>query len=311
MKRKRLTVMWMPSVSSGNRIHTVPYSLLYLCVTLLVISWLSLGLGGYLGNRLYHVNLDLQKRNSYLLQKEKELETLRHTMAQIQIDESVIRSLLGLDSSQAAAGNLGQGGEPSLYLASVHPNQTTSANDIQLFKKHAQPNSIVGRAQSLQEDLKELVEAMRDQRQNLDSTPSIIPVKTDEYWFSSGFGWRRSPFTGLREFHNGLDICGRMGTPIIAPADGTVSKSGKHRYLGKYLRMNHGSSIITTYGHLSGYNVKPGQKVRRGEVIGFMGNTGRSSGTHLHYTVRVKRKCVNPLNYILNSKRNHLLELPI
>jgi murein DD-endopeptidase MepM/ murein hydrolase activator NlpD len=152
---------------------------------------------------------------------------------------------------------------------------------------------------------------MRSQRENWDSTPSIMPVSVNDYWFSSGFGWRRSPFTGLKEFHNGLDISSGKGTPIIAPADGTVIKRGYDKYLGKFLKIDHGRKIITTYGHLSAYHVSPGQKVQRGDIVASMGNTGLSTGHHLHYMIKVKDRCVNPLHYILNAKANRLLVRPL
>jgi murein DD-endopeptidase MepM/ murein hydrolase activator NlpD len=176
------------------------------------------------------------------------------------------------------------------------------------LSKREQSTEIIDRAKDLQADFRELVEAMWDQRQALDSTPSIVPVKANSYWFSSGFGWRRSPFTGAKEFHNGLDICSNKGTPVVAPADGVVYRKGNHRYLGRYIRINHGRGVTTTYGHLSGHNVERGQKVKRGEVIGFMGNTGRSVGTHLHYSIRVRSKYVNPFHYILNTRRNRLVD---
>ena len=191
-------------------------------------------------------------------------------------------------------------------LTTIALNETMTSTRQPL--REEQSVSEVKKAKNLQADLRELVEAMWDQRQVLDSTPSILPVTTNSYWFSSGFGWRRSPFTGAKEFHNGLDICGQKGTPIVAPADGVVYRRGKHRYLGKYLRINHGRGVTTTYGHLSGYNVDRGQTVKRGDVIAFMGNSGRSSGTHLHYSVRVKRKYVNPFHYILNTRRNRLVD---
>jgi len=159
--------------------------------------------------------------------------------------------------------------------------------------------------------LLELVEIMRSQRQTWDSTPSILPVETDDYWFSSGFGWRLSPFTNLRDFHNGLDISSRKGTPIIAPANGKVIQRGRDKYLGKYVKIDHGGEVITLYGHLSGFDVSQGQKVKRGDTIGFMGNTGLSTGHHLHYTLKVRGKFANPLHYILNAKGNLLLARPL
>jgi murein DD-endopeptidase MepM/ murein hydrolase activator NlpD len=237
----------------------------------------------------------------------KDLDNLRDTIHQIQKDESVIRGFLGVDGDQKEESSLGQGGEPSTDLSTVALNDAMTFSTPPLSKRE-QSTEIIDRAKDLQADFRELVEAMWDQRQALDSTPSIVPVKANSYWFSSGFGWRRSPFTGAKEFHNGLDICSNKGTPVVAPADGVVYRKGNHRYLGRYIRINHGRGVTTTYGHLSGHNVERGQKVKRGEVIGFMGNTGRSVGTHLHYSIRVRSKYVNPFHYILNTRRNRLVD---
>ena len=306
MKRKRLTVMWVPSGSTRPRIFSFPKMLFFVCLGLFATSWLLLAMGGYLGNRLHHDTLKLREHNSRLQHKVKDLDSFRQTMQEIQKDESTVRSFLGVDGGQVGGLGFGQGGEPSLETVAINTSDTIMRattgppEDIQSL-------SILERSENLRRGLKELVEAMRNQKQLLDSTPSIVPVK-GHHWVSSGFGWRRSPFTGSKEFHNGLDICGRRGTPIIAPANGIVYKRGKHRYLGKYLRLKHGRGMVTTYGHLLKTTVSPGQKVKRGEVIAFMGNSGRSSGTHLHYTVRLNRRCVNPFHYMLNTKNNRLAD---
>ena len=310
MKRKRITVMWMPSVSSKSRTFSLPPLLLYLFLGTLVVSWVLLAAGGYLGNRLYHDYLQLRHKNSYLLEKEKELDALRQAMERIQKDEITIRNFLGLDKNQGEAGGLGQGGEPSPDLSTIAPNDAMANSSLPSPAK-PRPDSVLHNAQSLEANLQELVETMRGQRELWDSTPSIVPVEGTDYWISSGFGWRRSPFTGLKEFHNGLDISSRKGTPILAPANGVVIKRGYYKYLGKYLKIDHGGDALTVYGHLSGFNVRRGQKVKRGEVIALMGNTGLSTGHHLHYIIKVNKRCVNPLHYILNAKVNRLLLHPI
>ena len=299
--------MWMPSARSSPITFSVPHMFFYVCVGLLLVSWILLGIGGYLGHRLHRDSAELRQQNDRLLHQVKDLEALRHTIEQLQKDESIIRGFLGLDGGPEEADGLGQGGEPSPDLSTIAPQDamTISSTQVPMVNRST---SIVKTAQDLQNNLRELVEAMWDQRQLLNTTPSIVPVEADKYWVSSGFGWRRSPFTGVKEFHNGLDIVSHKGTPIVAPADGVVYKQGKHRYLGKYIRINHGRGITTTYGHLSGYNVSKGQKVKRGEVIAFMGNTGRSVGTHLHYSITVKKRYVNPFQYILNTKRNRLAD---
>ena len=142
-------------------------------------------------------------------------------------------------------------------------------------------------------------EAMRRHR------PSICPVPRDKrYFFSSGFSSRIHPFTGRREFHNGLDIAGHVGTSILATADGVVEKVAKDKYLGFYVAIQHGFGFRTLYGHLrSRPPLKKGQKVKRGEVIGQLGNSGRSTGPHLHYAVFVKGRAVNPWNYISDQRK--------
>ena len=147
------------------------------------------------------------------------------------------------------------------------------------------------------ESLAVLITHLEDQTARLLATPSIAPTKG---WATSGYGYRTSPFTGNREFHRGLDIAGRSGTPIRVPSDGKVVYVGRKRALGNTVVVRHGYSIETIYGHLSEILVKPGQKVERGEMIARMGSTGRSTGPHLHYQVEVNKKPVNPRNYILD-----------
>lgn len=143
----------------------------------------------------------------------------------------------------------------------------------------------------------ELDDFLREQKSLLACTPSIRPA---DGWFSSGFGYRISPFTNKREFHKGLDIATRIGTPVIAPADGLVVFAGKEGNYGKMLTINHSYNIKTRYGHLHRFRVKKGQHVKRGQVIGEVGNSGRCTGPHLHYEVLLSGVPVNPLRYILD-----------
>ena len=143
----------------------------------------------------------------------------------------------------------------------------------------------------------ELKSHLSEQSSLLASTPSVWPARG---WLSSGFGKRKSPFTGLMQKHAGLDIANRLGTPIIATADGIVVYVGRKQALGKVVIINHGYGIKTVYGHLSKALVKKGQKVKRGVKIAEMGNTGRSTGPHIHYDVVVNGVSVNPKTYILN-----------
>jgi biotin carboxyl carrier protein len=145
--------------------------------------------------------------------------------------------------------------------------------------------------------LEELVEALESKSDRLASSPSIWPAKG---WLTSRFGMRISPFTGRPQFHAGLDIAGAAGTQIVAPARGTVAFAGKRGPLGNSLTIDHGYGVRTIYGHTKEILVKRGQRVERGQVIATMGNTGRSTGPHLHYVVEINGKDKNPLDYIFD-----------
>ncbi|WP_375255749.1 DUF5930 domain-containing protein [Yoonia sp.] len=130
-----------------------------------------------------------------------------------------------------------------------------------------------------------------------ESAPFANPLKAS-YRLSSKFGYRRDPTTGGRRMHNGIDMAGPYGTDIFTPADGVVTFAGWDNGYGNYVKVQHEFGIETRYAHMSGIRVKKGQRVSRGDQIGDMGSTGRSTGTHLHYEVRVNNNPVNPMNYI-------------
>lgn len=148
-----------------------------------------------------------------------------------------------------------------------------------------------------EEGFKSLLKYLEDQRNLLAATPAIRPCKG---WVTSKFGYRTSPFTGRRELHKGLDIANRNGTPILATADGVVTFAGSKGLLGEAVIVDHGHGLITRFGHLKKALKKRGDKVKRGDVIAEMGNTGRSTGPHIHYEVRLNGVPVNPTKYILN-----------
>jgi murein DD-endopeptidase MepM/ murein hydrolase activator NlpD len=146
-----------------------------------------------------------------------------------------------------------------------------------------------------------LQEFYQDQKLVLASTPSIWPVRG---YLASGFGNRIDPFTGQPDFHPGLDISTPIGTKVQAPADGVVVSTGIKGSYGNAIVIDHGYGIMTRYGHLQSFNVKPGQRVRRGDIIGFVGQTGRATAPHLHYEVWVRDQNQNPVHYILDEYRS-------
>lgn len=150
-------------------------------------------------------------------------------------------------------------------------------------------------ADVMEKSFAELLVFLREQKSILAATPSIWPVKG---WVTSGFGSRRSPFASGVEFHAGMDIATRMGKEVISPADGFVIEVSTQAADGNIVRIDHGHGIMTTYSHLYKFGVKQGSRVKRGDVLGYVGISGRSTGPHLHYCVYLNKIPVNPRRYL-------------
>lgn len=144
----------------------------------------------------------------------------------------------------------------------------------------------------------DLWESLSERQSLLNSTPNIKPAKG---WITSRFGYRLSPFTGKLSVHAGLDIAAAPGSPVYAPADGVVVFASYDESYGKLITVDYGYGVTTRFGHLSQIYVQVGQRVNKWDVIGAVGNTGRSTGPHLHYEVRINGTAVDPINYILNE----------
>jgi murein DD-endopeptidase MepM/ murein hydrolase activator NlpD len=130
----------------------------------------------------------------------------------------------------------------------------------------------------------------------LEGIPQVVPATIDS--ITSGFGYRRDPFNGRGAMHAGLDFRGAVGSPIYAAAKGRVSYVGWQQGYGKTVEVTHGNGIMTRYAHLSRFDVKPGQTIEAGDRIAGMGNTGRSTGPHLHFEVRINDRAINPRPFL-------------
>lgn len=150
-------------------------------------------------------------------------------------------------------------------------------------------------AQSVSFD--QLREEAGKQKDKLSHIPSIIPIDVKDYTMSSGYGYRRDPVYGTTKFHAGLDFAAKSGTPVFATGDGQVEVADRRSGYGNCIDISHGYNYITRYAHLSEILVAPRQQVRRGDLIGRVGSTGKSTGPHLHYEVRFKDEPQNPVNY--------------
>ena len=151
--------------------------------------------------------------------------------------------------------------------------------------------------------LDEIVDLAKKKEKMLASIPAIQPVSNEHLTrMASGYGWRNDPFTKARKFHKGMDFTAPQGTPIYAAGDGVVLRAdGRATGYGRHVRIDHGFGYVTLYGHMTQFVVKRKQKVKRGDLIGYVGSTGRSKAPHLHYEVRKNGRPINPINFYYGS----------
>ncbi len=267
-----------------------------------------------LKNQKYQTeNKNLKEQVGHLQAKMKKLNS---RLYQIEDFSRKIKVIAGVEHSPThAIGPLAHTGFPDLLATSlvtdqhsaVHPPSTAPASPPAVDSR--QKDMALGTADSLvvymdnldkkskmvRQDITALMEKIYERQDIMRSTPSILPVKG---WISSRFGYRKYPFTGEVSLHEGMDIAAFPGTPVYAPADGVVVFAGYRQGYGKVIVIDHGYELSTLYGHLSDIMVSRWQKVERKQVIGAVGNTGNSSGAHLHYEVRISKVPVDPANYI-------------
>jgi len=169
------------------------------------------------------------------------------------------------------------------------------SNDYAKFDfKYAQIRDVIANIES---NIHQLDQFLLDKESFLNSTPTILPA---DGWITSYFGQRMSPWAGRLKMHEGLDVGAPYGTPVYAPADGIITFSGEKAGFGKFVQVDHGYGIETIYAHNQTLSVRSGQKVKRGTLLAAVGNTGHSTGPHLHYEVRVNGIAVDPLYFILD-----------
>lgn len=236
----------------------------------------------------------VQEQKTQLLSLSQKLSSLQNNLDRIRDFDSKLRVMINLDQdgSQASAPQGGPANEnfSKGYLPLYR--QELLARKMHEFLRQL---NVEARLEEVKQQ--EIMHTLRSNQNILEATPSIWPTSG---WVTSGFAWRTSPFTGKREFHKGIDISAPRGTPVYAPARGSVSFTGRDGAYGLSIRLKHNTSLSTRFAHLHRIAVKSGKTVTRGELIGYVGNTGRSTGPHLHYEVRLNGVPVNPKRYILN-----------
>ena len=266
-----------------------------------------MGLGAFLFSHLSDTQYDLKvlslkSHNKELVRVMEDMQ-IRLDDAEVQLTDLVdqdeaLRIYADLPSVDDDVRALGTGGAVNDYAQNY--NDLMPYTDLNLNSLESNLSSL-GREITLQlNSYEQIYSKLSQDVERLRRTPSIPPVNRG--YLTSSFGSRADPWTGKRRMHHGQDFGVLSGTPVYAPADGVVkSRNGKTGY-GNTVILDHGYGVKTIFAHLSRYVVKPGSNVKRGDIIAYSGNTGRSTGPHLHYEVRVNNVPVNPRHYFLTDK---------
>jgi murein DD-endopeptidase MepM/ murein hydrolase activator NlpD len=228
------------------------------------------------------------------------MEHIGATLERVERFDQKLRAVTLLSDPQR---NLALGptaGEPGVTPApSAETEFTKSGVSTETPKNLAAKLDKLSEAATRQEQsLQELQSYFLDQKSRLASTPSVWPARG---WVTSDFGQRLDPYTAERVMHEGLDIAAPHGKEVVSPSDGTVIFAGLEGGYGNVLVIDHGYGVKTRFGHLAKLEMKTGDRVKRGQIIGAVGNTGRSTGPHLHYEVRVNGIPENPRKFILEE----------
>jgi murein DD-endopeptidase MepM/ murein hydrolase activator NlpD len=223
------------------------------------------------------------------------IEELERQLSKLKDFDRRIRVIANLEKSQEATSFMGMGGPSPSDIREKLKGENDEKGLVHQMK--ADIERLQSEVTSREVSLNELENILQSKKDMLVHTPSIWPVQG---WVTSDFGFRSNPFTGLSQMHEGLDISNRTGTIVVSPANGFVSDIGSDWVYGKFLIISHGFGITTRYGHLNQVLVKAGQKVKRGDRIAEVGTSGKTTGPHLHYEVKLNGIPVNPMKFILN-----------
>ncbi len=302
MKSKHYTILVVPERTKNVRQLKIPKLLIKLSIASLVvlIVFSVLITMSYMSIRDRMANYqELERENNIKGEQIKmisaKVDKIKSQMENIEKLNGQLRIIANLELPETSNKSLGVGGPSPEMFEDI--SFLSESEERVIRQLHDSIDKFQAKTIVEEESLLELINFLENQKSFLASSPSVWPTRGVK---TSNFGYRVSPFTGKKGFHNGVDIAAREGTPIIAAADGIVEVAKNDLYYGNLVIIDHGYGLKTKYGHMVAFLVEPGQKIRRGDKVGYVGNTGRSTGSHLHYEVRVDKVAVNPLKYILN-----------
>lgn len=227
-----------------------------------------------------------------LTKMENEVTDLNVLLDSLELYDEKLRTYASLKPINKDIRNMGIGGYTPNYDAG-NLSEEVSKNLENLSQTL---DDLLARTNLQKESYESILAQLEEKNYLQDHTPSIIPVQG---WLIRDYGIHKDPFTGLMRMHEGIDIAAPIGTPIVAPAHGTVKFAGARSGFGLTVEIDHGYGFSTRYAHCQRIKAALDQKVKRGEVIAYVGNTGKSTGPHLHYEVHVSQTPVDPVDYIM------------
>ena len=258
----------------------------FLALTVFLIDYFTMNVTRQKYKTIWDENA---QQKTAIAQYQQTIDKLQTTIDNYENYAKKLNVMAGLKSEEVLEGEPGVGSGSGQEIGETGSSQTLDLGNL---------NDISLKADRVARNLDTLTTFFEDQVLQLASTPTVWPTKG---YMSSSYGWRDDPFTGKRTFHHGIDIATSQGNPICATADGTVIQSRTDKIGGKTIKIKHMFGYVTIYCHLSKFLVKVGQKVKRGEIIGLVGSTGKARGPHVHYEVQLNGKEKNPYYYLLEE----------
>jgi murein DD-endopeptidase MepM/ murein hydrolase activator NlpD len=307
MPKNHLSVIIVPHTKTSTRtlcfsrrtlkILAAAGAVLALFLTAVLVDYVRMSV---IRGRYKALKAETAEQRTLIAGYEKSITELRSTISHFESYTKKLNVMAGLKSPDVLTAPAGiGGGEPDKDVPEPEPDpiQVPSGSGPQVLTPGTIQN-LSQKAQSIESNLNSLLSFFESDSLRLATTPSIMPAAG---WISSVYGHRNDPFTGAWVMHWGLDISTNIGNPILATADGIVIKVETDKYLGKNVTISHGNGFTTVYGHMSNFNVKAGQRVKRRDIIGYIGQTGKAAGPHVHYEVFRDGKRVDPRSFLLEE----------
>jgi len=296
MSKRRLSIWVIPPSTGRVKQYSLPQWIAHAAIAAAIV--IVLGFVVSLGVATYGLNKAEQHQDqsaentalrAALVDVNSDLNALRSQLKRLEDAEKSVRLVFGFPEIDPTVRALGTGG------AVVQTEMPGNETDRMIYAIQTETEGLLRRCEFERDNYESVMRSLMSRKVQLDHTPSIYPANG---YLERGFGMKVDPFTNRNRMHTGLDLSAPIGTPVYAPASGVVTLREHQTQFGNIIAIDHGYGLETYFGHLSRFAVKLHDVVRRGDIIGYVGNSGYSTGPHVHYEVHVNGQPVNPAAYI-------------